>query len=184
MRRLAHALGLPGASHSTLPGRPRAAASRRRTSPEHLVQRVEAAEDESRPRGDLQPRAIAVHGAISRRVSLGTVAMRKSQQALGEQWLHLGGRGDAVGDYVIDEIGAHRAEIAEPRQLHRRGPQREDLASRMRRVSVEVDQQVDAVVADALARSRRVPRRCSRRNDRTRSRFGSAAAKPRRGPIE
>ncbi len=75
--------------------------------------------------------------------------MRKRQQALGEQRLHFGGRGDAVGDYVIDEIGAHRPEIAEPRQRHRRGSQREDFAPRVHRVSIEVDQQVDAVVADA-----------------------------------
>ena len=113
-----------------------------------LVQRVETAKDEA-VRGET--------GSLARQRArrnfparvAGTVAMRKRQQALGEQWLHFGGRGDAVGDYVVDEIGAHRPEIAEPRQRHRRGAQREDLASRVHRVSIEVDQQVDAVVADA-----------------------------------
>ncbi len=78
--------------------------------------------------------------------------MRKREEALGEERLRIGGRDDAIGDDAVDELGSHRAKIAEPRKLNRGGPQREDLAAGMCRVPVEVDQQVDSVVADAPCR--------------------------------
>ena len=67
-------------------------------------------------------------------------------------------RREAIGDHVVEPVRAPSVpRIAEPVQLHGRGPQREDLAARVRGVAVEIDQHCDAIRANALRdRLRRV----------------------------
>jgi hypothetical protein len=40
--------------------------------------------------------------------------MREREEALGEEQLRVVGRDEAIGDHVVDESRAHRAQIAEP----------------------------------------------------------------------
>ena len=57
---------------------------------------------------------------------------------------------DAVADEVVDEARAGGRRVAEVGRLDRRGPVGEQLHSAVARVALEIDRDVDAVVANAL----------------------------------
>ena len=66
--------------------------------------------------------------------------------------LVLGRNDDVVGDEIVVVRRAHGAGIAEPVDVHRRGPAGEHLGARILGVAVEIDQDVDAVGRDLRRR--------------------------------
>src|SRR5262249_31363669 len=78
-----------------------------------------------------------------------TIALGQVQEALDEMRLRRARAHEAVGDDVVVPGRAEGAEIPQPGELHRRGSQREDLALRVRRVTVEIDEQLDSIAANA-----------------------------------
>src|SRR6185503_9873978 len=114
-----------------------------------LVRRVEAAEHKSLVRQSAIGARRNRRGDFARRVA-GKQAMRHREKTLGEKRLLVVGGGEAIGDHVVVPGRPQRAEVPEPADLYRRGPEHENFGPRMRGVTVEIDQDVDVIVADAL----------------------------------
>ena len=77
------------------------------------------------------------------------IRVRHAQQLLVVGPLEVWRRYDAVGDEVVDEVGAQGAGEAHVRELERGRSHRENLVARALGVAVEVDKDVDAVGDDA-----------------------------------
>ena len=107
---------------------------------------VEAAERDVSPleRGQGPDR-----GCLARRVEA-DVAVRHPQHLLAVVHLGPGGDWNAVGDQVVDRGQAGRADVADPRDLDRRGPARKDQQAVVGGVAREVEEDVDPVGADPL----------------------------------
>ena len=75
------------------------------------------------------------------------------QEALGEERLCRRRRRETVGDDVVEPFRALRSEKAQPVHLHRRGARDEYLDATAGRVTVEIDQDVDAVRSYPLRRA-------------------------------
>src|SRR5579862_776259 len=58
--------------------------------------------------------------------------------------------GNGIGDQVIDEIGAHRARVTEPADLDPARAAREYSGARTQRITLQVDQDVEIIDADAV----------------------------------
>ncbi len=61
-------------------------------------------------------------------------------------------QGEGIGDDVVDGVTAHGAGVAKPVHLHRRRPARHDSRPLAGGEAVQIDQDVDAVIADARRR--------------------------------
>ena len=77
-------------------------------------------------------------------------AVRHRPEPLGVERLHRVRHGETVDQDVVVPVGAQRAGKADRIDLDRRRTLREQVLARMRRIAVEVEQDGDAVVADAL----------------------------------
>jgi hypothetical protein len=77
--------------------------------------------------------------------------------------LSLAGQHDRVGDEVVEEIGGDGAGESQPVELDRRRAQRHDLEPGIHGVALEIDQDIDGVVGDALGGAQRVAGRRARR---------------------
>ncbi len=151
-RRLAYVASDDGESHSTLSG----TAARMRIQTSNIggtilyallkQQNTIASFRQALLRAGLRSR---IDGAprVAGRVPVGEI-----QEALGEVRLHLGRRRESVGDDVVEPIRAERSQEAQPVHLQGSRPRHEDLRPRAQRVAVQVDQDLDAVGADALHR--------------------------------
>ena len=107
---------------------------------------VEAAEYES----VVGQAEIGAAAAVARNPALAVVGLiaGQAQHFLGIENL-LAARDDRlVGDQIVMIGRAHRRGIAEPVDLHWRGPEREDARACEFGVAVEIDENVDAVARD------------------------------------
>src|SRR5271170_274601 len=57
---------------------------------------------------------------------------------------------DPIGDYVINEIGTHRSEIAEVTHLNRRRPPGEDVGPSVLGKAVQIDEDIDFELTDEI----------------------------------
>ena len=76
--------------------------------------------------------------------------MRQEHEALGEEALLFGRRDERVGEDEVVAIRAQGPGEADAVDLDRRRPEREDVAAGVQHVAVGVDEDGDAIVADAL----------------------------------
>ena len=113
-----------------------------------LVGLVEAAEHHPIAR---QPGRDAIGRRQDRHPRIGLEAVRQQRQRFTEAPCQGFRRGDRVADDVIGQAPiAQGADIAQPRRDHRGRPARNHAGTRLRGVTVQVDQQVEPVGGDLL----------------------------------
>ena len=83
------------------------------------------------------------------------IADRQLDQPFRVEGLPVDRREKPVYDYVVDKVGPHRTGVAEKVDLDRRRPVGEDRSPAVRRVTGEVDQDVDPVGMHLLGGRRR-----------------------------